>query len=154
MKVGEFLKHSHQQLVTCRPDDSLETAAKLLQEHGIGAMPVCTSGPDARLVGIVSERDLVKALAGGTARLQAMRVRDLMTAEVVSCAPQEPMQAAQKLMLTHRFRHLPVLEGEHLIGILSIRDTLANRLEESRIEINILRDFAAAARCLPTEHID
>ena len=154
MKVGEFLKRSHQRPVTCGPDDTVETAAKLLHQHCIGAMPVCASGPESRMIGIVSERDLVRALATDARRLPSMCVRDLMTAEVLSCGPDEPMENAQALMRTHRFRHLPVVEGERLLGILSIRDTLASRLEESRIEINVLRDFAVAARCLPTEPVD
>lgn len=63
------------------------------------------------------------------------------------------MRAAQALMRANGFRHLPVLEGNRLLGILSIRDTLATRLEESRVEIDVLREFAAAARCFrPAEH--
>ncbi len=154
MRVGEFLKHSQQQLVTCGPDDSLVAAAQLLRKHAIGAMPVCESGPASRLLGIISERDLVRALASDARNLSGMRVRDLMTTEVIGCAPGETMQAAQDRMRAHRFRHLPVLEGERLLGILSIRDTLASRIEESRREIDILREFAVAARCLPVERVD
>lgn len=152
MKIAEFLKRSHQQLVTCAPDDCLEAAAKLLHTHGIGAMPVCESGPRSRMLGILSERDLVRAVATNARRLPTLQVRDLMTTEVVSCTPEETMQAAQALMRAKHFRHLPILDGDRLLGILSIRDTLATRLEESRLEIDILRDVAIAARCLPTEH--
>lgn len=151
MKVCEFLKQSRQQLVTCAPDDSIEAAAKLLYQHGIGAMPVCDSGPASAMVGIVSERDLVRALASDARCLPGTRVRDLMTAQVVTCTPEETMQSAQALMRSNRFRHLPVVEGDRVLGILSLRDTLTSRLEESRIEMNSLRDFAVAARCLPTE---
>ena len=151
MRIGEFLKHSRQQVVTCGPNDSLETAAKLLHEHRIGAMPVCEAGPGSRMIGIVSERDLVRALATDARRLPSMRVRDLMTADVVTFSPDETMQAAQALMRSSGFRHLPIVEGPRLLGILSIRDTLASRLEESRIEIDTLRDFALAARCLPLD---
>jgi len=144
MKVGEFLKHSGQQLVTCKPDDSVEAAAKLLHAHSIGAMPVCESG--ARLVGILSERDLVRAFATRGCDLRGLRVRDLMTAKVVSCGPNEDMQIAQDLMRKNRFRHLPVVEAGRVLGILSIRDTLATRLQESELEINVLRDVVVAAR--------
>ncbi len=151
MRIGDFLRRSRQQVVTCGPNDSLETAAKLLHEHRIGAMPVCESGPGSRMIGIVSERDLVRALATDARRLPNMRVRDLMTADVVTFSPDETMQAAQALMRNRGFRHLPIVEGQRLLGILSIRDTLASRLEESRIEIDTLRDFALAARCLPLD---
>ncbi len=144
MKVGEFLKHSRQQLVTCKPDDSLATAAKLLHAHTIGAMPVCDAG--RRMVGILSERDLVRAFATGERDLQNMRVRDIMTETVVSCGPDDSMQTAQDVMRMRRFRHLPVVEAGRVLGILSIRDTLATRLQESEFEINVLRDVVVAAR--------
>ncbi len=149
MKVGDFLKHARQRTVTCGPDVSLEEAARLLHRHVIGAMPVCESGPGSPMLGIVSERDLVRALATDARRLPSMCVRDVMTSEVVTCGPEDPMQAAQALMRKNGFRHLPVVEGGRLLGILSIRDTLATRIEESRIEIDTLREFAIAARCLP-----
>lgn len=136
-------------MVTCGPDASLEAAARLLHKHVIGAMPVCESGPDSRMVGIVSERDLVRALATDPRRLPIMHVRDVMTEHVVSCGPDEPIQAAQSLMRNNGFRHLPIVEGERLLGILSIRDTLTTRLAESRVEIDTLRELAVAARCLP-----
>ncbi|MHB1816054.1 MAG: CBS domain-containing protein [Steroidobacteraceae bacterium] len=103
------------------------------------------------MIGIVSERDLVRALATDARRVPDMRVRDLMTTEVVTFSPDETMQAAQALMRNRGFRHLPIVEDQRLLGILSIRDTLASRLEESRIEIDTLRDFALAARCLPLD---
>ncbi len=151
MRIGEFLQRSRQQVVTCGPNDTLDTVAKLLHKHRIGAMPVCDSGPGSHMVGIVSERDLVRAMATDARRLPSMRVRDLMTADVVTCPPEETMQAAQALMRTRGFRHLPIVEDQRLLGILSIRDTLASRLEESRIEIDTLRDFALTARCLPLD---
>lgn len=143
MKVRQFLKSSRQQLVTCKPEDSLKTAAELLYAHHIGAMPV-RSG--LRMVGIVSERDLVRAFATRGPDLLAMRVRELMTVRVVTCDPEALMQDAQNVMRINRFRHLPVVEDGRVLGMLSIRDTLATRLEESMMEINVLRDAVVAAR--------
>jgi CBS domain-containing protein len=144
MKAGEFLRRNRQQLVTCRPGDTLETAAKLLHVHKIGAMPVC--GEKLRLVGILSERDLVRAFATQGYDLRGTFVRDVMTHEVVSCDPDEDMQAAQDVMRRNRFRHLPVVANGQALGMLSIRDTLATRLQESELEINVLRDVVVAAR--------
>jgi len=144
MKVREFLKHSRQKIVSCKPDDGVEAAAKLLNAHNIGAMPVCE--PGAQMVGILSERDLVRTFATMGCDLQKMRVRDLMTVRVVSCGPEDTIQVAQDLMRRNRFRHLPVVEGGRVLGILSIRDTLATRLQESELEINFLRDVVVAAR--------
>ena len=144
MKIGEFLKSSRQRLVTCTPDDTLETAAKLLHANRIGAMPVCEMA--THMVGIVSERDLVRIFATKGCDLGNTRVRDVMTTRVVSCGPDGSMQDAQELMRKNRFRHLPVVDGGRVLGILSIRDTLALRLQESEFEINVLRDVVVAAR--------
>jgi CBS domain-containing protein len=145
VKIGEFLKHSRQRLVTCRPDDTLAGVAKLLYTHGIGAMPVCETGQ--RMVGIISERDLVRVFARtDLSELQYMRARDVMTTRVVTCGPDDTMRGAQDLMRINHFRHIPVVDGGHVQGMLSLRDTLALRLQESEDEMNILRDAVVAAR--------
>jgi len=145
MRIDEFLKRTHQRLVTCMPDDTLEAAAKLLHAHSIGAMPVCKLG--VQMVGIISERDLVRALATTEwGELQHMCVRDIMTTRVLSCGPDDTMQAARELMRRNHFRHVPVVEAGRVLGMLSIRDSLALRLQESEEEINVLRDVVIAAR--------
>jgi CBS domain-containing protein len=145
MKIGEFFKHSRQRLVTCLPDDTLVGAAKLLNAHNIGAMPVCKVNRE--MVGIISERDLVRAFAKTEwSELQHMRASDLMTKRVVSCSPDDTMQSAQKLMRVNHFRHLPIVEDGRVTGMLSLRDTLALRLRESEDEISVLRDAVVAAR--------
>ena len=145
MKTGEFLKRSRQRLVTCMPTDSLQAVAQAMHSHGIGAMPVCELG--IRMVGIVSERDLVRTFATTEcSALKSLRARDVMTARVVSCGPDDTMQAAQELMRRNHFRHLPVVEAGRVLGLLSIRDTLALRLRESEDEINVLRDVVVAVR--------
>jgi len=145
MKIGEFLKHSGQRLVMCLPDTRLAAVAKLMYEHGIGAMPVCERG--TRMIGIISERDLVRVFARADwSELQYLRARDVMTTRVVSCGPDDSMRAAQELMRTNHFRHLPVVEDGRVQGMLSLRDTLALRLQESEDEMNFLRDAVVAAR--------
>jgi CBS domain-containing protein len=144
IKIGEFLKSAQQRLVTCTPDDTLEAAAKLLHANRIGAMPVCKMATG--MAGIISERDLVRSFATQPGNLRNMRVRDVMTTRVISCGPDDSMRAAQDLMRLNGFRHLPVMEAGRVLGILSIRDTLALRLQESEFEINVLRDVVVAAR--------
>jgi CBS domain-containing protein len=145
MKIGEFLKRSHHRLVMCIPSHSLEDVAKLLHANGIGAMPVCELG--MHMVGIISERDLVRTFATTDwSELPHLRVRDIMTTRVVSCGPDDSMQTAQELMIRNNFRHVPVVEAGRVIGMLSMRDTLALRLQESEDEINVLRDVVVAAR--------
>ena len=145
MKVGEFLKESRQQLVTCWPNDTLSAVASRLYSHTIGAMPVCEL--DGRMVGIISERDLVRVFVRTDwSELQYLRARDVMTTRVVTCRPADSMLSAQEVMKTNHFRHLPVVESERVLGMLSLRDTLALRLQESLDEVNLLRDIVAAGR--------
>ena len=145
MKVGEFLQTAHQRLVTCIPDHALNDVAKLMYTHGIGALPVCEL--NNRMVGIVSERDLVRVFARRDLNeLQYLRARDVMTTRVIVCGPDDTMQHAQEVMRTNQFRHLPVVEGGHVQGMLSLRDTLATRLAETEEEKNVLRDVVLAAR--------
>jgi CBS domain-containing protein len=107
-------------------------------EHGIGAMPVCELG--TRMIGIISERDLVRVFARTDwSELQYLRARDVMTTRVV-------MRTAQELMRINHFRHIPVVEDGRVQGMLSLRDTLALRLQESEDEMNVLRDAVVAAR--------
>jgi CBS domain-containing protein len=145
MKIGELLKNLRQRLVTCRQDDTLETIAKAMHTHAIGAIPVCEMGN--RIVGIISERDLVRTLATTDwAELTYVRVRDVMTSQPKSCNIDDDIHDAEQLMRKFNFRHVPVLENNRVIGMLSIRDMQALRLQESANEINLLRDAVVAAR--------
>ena len=99
------------------------------------------------MIGIISERDLVRVFARtDLSELHYMRARDVMTTRVVTCGPDDTMRFAQDLMRTNHFRHLPVVENGRVSGMLSLRDTLALRLQESEDEMNILRDAVVAAR--------
>jgi CBS domain-containing protein len=145
MKIGEFLKSRRQRLATCMPDDTLEAAAKAMHAQGVGALPVCEAG--VRMVGIVSERDLVRTFVTTDLNdLRNLRVRDVMTTRVKSCGPRDDMHAAERLMRRHHFRHVPIVEARRVVGMLSIRDTQGLRLQESEDEINVLRDVVVAAR--------
>jgi CBS domain-containing protein len=145
MKVGEYLNASRQRLITCIPDHALNDVARLMYTHGIGAMPVCEL--NHRMVGIVSERDLVRAFARtDLGELQYLRARDLMTTRVIVCTPEDTMQHAQEIMRDNKFRHLPVARDGQVIGMLSLRDTLASRLAETEEEKNVLRDVVLASR--------
>ena len=146
MKVGEFLAHSRQRLLTCLPDDHLHTVAKRMFTHEIGAMPVCELG-STQMVGIISERDLVRAFARTDwSEMQYIRARDVMATRIVTCGPDDSMRRAQELMTTNHIRHLPIVKDGRVQGILSMRDTLALSLRELEDETHVLRDLVAAAR--------
>ena len=146
MKIGEFLQHSNQRLITCLSDDHLNVVAKLLYTHNIGAMPVCEL-VGTRMVGIISERDLVRAFARTDwTEMQYIRARDVMTTRVVSCQPDDSMRSAQELMRMNHIRHVPIIKDGRMLGMLSMRDTLTMCLRESEDETSVLRDLVAAAR--------
>ena len=144
MKIGEFLAHSRQRLVTCLPNDPLNAVAKVMYTHNIGAMPVCELG--TRMIGIISERDLVRALARtDLTELQYVRAHDVMTTRITSCGPDDTMRIAQQLMRENHIRHLPMVKDGQVLGMVSMRDTLALSLRESEEETSVLRDMVAAA---------
>jgi CBS domain-containing protein len=146
LKVGEFLTHSNQLLVTCLPDDPLRTVAERMFTHQIGAMPVCEL-VSTQMVGIISERDLVRAFARTDwSEMQYIRARDVMATRIVTCSPEDSMRHAQELMTTNHIRHVPIVKDGRVQGMLSMRDTLALLLRESEDETHVLRDLAAAVR--------
>ena len=144
MRVADVLKSNRQSLATCIPEESITSICTRLSALNIGAFPVCDA--HGTLVGIISERDVVRAFAKDGARLADMHVRDLMTREVTTCPQDMTMVEAERLMHKHRIRHLPVMDGLKLVGMLSIRDVMVSRWQESRDEVNVLRDAMIAVR--------
>ena len=122
MRVADVLKSNRQSLATCIPEESITSICTRLSALNIGAFPVC----DARraLVGMIPERDVVRAFAKEGARLADMHVRDLMTREVTTCSEETTMLEAEKLMNKHRVRHLPVMDDGKARRRLSIRDVM------------------------------
>jgi CBS domain-containing protein len=113
--------------------------------HEIGAMPVCLGS--AQMVGVISERDLVRSFARTDwSEMQYIRARDVMATRIVTCGPDDSLRRAQELMAINHIRHLPIVKDGLVQGMLSMRDTLALSLRESEDETKVLRDLVAAAR--------
>lgn len=127
MNISEILSRKGTSVVTTRPDATLGDVVALLAEHKIGAVPVL-SGDD--LVGIVSERDIVRHLASRGSDILAVSVSEIMTEELVTAAPSDVLDDVASLMTERRIRHLPVLAGRELAGIVTIGDVVAARLRE------------------------
>ncbi|GEO41254.1 inosine-5-monophosphate dehydrogenase [Skermanella aerolata] len=139
--VSDLLKHKGHTIVSITPSESLENAARLLTEKRIGAVVVLDRR--GKLSGILSERDIVRAIAdrGLTAAL-AMRVEDMMTKEVRTCQPSEPVKDLMKMMTLRRHRHVPVVDASgELVGVVSIGDAVKARLDEQASEVAVLRDL-------------
>ena len=123
MKVRKLLDQLDQHLTTCGPEDTIYAAAAILSTRGIGALPVCDE--NEVMVGIISERDVVNAFAQSGGGLRGMRVSRAMSADVVTCKPEDTLEKVETLMRTHGVRHIPVVEQGDVIGVISIRDLLA-----------------------------
>jgi CBS domain-containing protein len=144
MKVADILKTKGSAVKTVRPDETAKAFAAHLKDERIGAMIVSHDG--SALDGIISERDLAYGLATYGDKLLSMSVSELMTKAVIVCTPEDSIAEVMNVMTQRRIRHLPVKDGEQLIGIISIGDVLKNRLGEMQLEANVLRDVAIARR--------
>ena len=143
MTVKAILSSKGSAVVTIAPAASLAEAAKLLSTHRIGA--VIVTGPDARVIGVLSERDIVRALADRGAAALDQRVEQAMTRRVVTIGEADTVGDIMERMTTGKFRHIPVVESDRLVGVVSIGDVVKYRLEEMERESNAMRDYILTA---------
>jgi CBS domain-containing protein len=145
MKVREILETKGRRVVTIRPDATIATAVHRLALERIGALVVSEDGTS--VAGILSERDIVRALAqeGGEIMGPSQRVADFMTTGVATCTMEDNVKAVMAEMTRRRFRHLPVIEDGRLAGIVSIGDVVKSRLGEMELETVMLREAYIAA---------
>jgi len=141
MTVSRILALKGRDVATIAPHRSVADAVTLLAARRIGA--VIVGGDDGAVLGILSERDIVRALAAGADALQHP-VSRYMTAEVVTCAPDMLIVDVMEEMTAGRFRHMPVMEGGRLAGIVSIGDVVKHRLDEMQHETQALRQYITA----------
>ena len=139
MLVKNILASKLGEVVTIEPTAGLTAAVKLLTERRIGAVVIL--GADRRIVGILSERDIVRALAEQGPTVLNEPVSQVMTREVKTCTANDTIDGLMGRMTTGKFRHMPVVEQGKLIGIVSIGDVVKNRVEEIEHEAEALRDY-------------
>ncbi len=127
-KVKDHLNEQrYWDIFTISEDSDLFNAASLMNKNKIGALMISKNGSEDNLckssvLGILTERDLVYALSGGSKNLESKTVRDIMTRKLIYTCPETPNSEAKILMLVNQIRHLPVFSGEQLVGIISMRD--------------------------------
>ena len=144
MNVDGILRAKGATVYTIRPDNTVGDLVLTLRENRIGAMVVSEDGRS--VLGMISERDVVRGLAELGPRVLETAVAELMTRLVVSCTPQDSVKHVMTEMTKRRIRHLPVLADGALCGIVSIGDIVKNRLEEMETETNVLREAYLGAR--------
>ena len=143
MNVKSILAAKGGDLVSIEPTASLDVAAKLLATRRIGAVVVL--GARDRLVGILSERDIVRVLAERGPAVMRETVDQVMTRNVATCGEDETIAGLMERMTTGKFRHLPVVENGRLIGLVSIGDVVKYRVEEMEREQEAMRDYIRTA---------
>ena len=143
MTVRAILSRKGRDVATIAPTASLSDAVRILAQRRIGALVV--TGPDNRVAGIISERDIVRALGErGPASLED-NVAAVMTRKVMTCTESETVAVLMERMTAGKFRHLPVVEQGRLAGIVSIGDVVKLRVEEIVGETEALREYIATA---------
>lgn len=143
MNVETILQNKGNRVTTIRSDATIADAVETLRRDGIGALVVSNDGRGVD--GILSERDIVAALADDGASLLARPVAEVMTGAVLTCEPQDTVAELMAEMTNRRIRHFPVVADGRLCGIVSIGDVVKSRLDEIEFEANSMRSFIAGA---------
>jgi CBS domain-containing protein len=142
MTVRAILDTKGHQIQSVEPEVKLSAAIKLLSERKIGAVLVMSRG---RIEGILSERDIVRVLGERGASVLDEAVSEVMTRKVVSCREKDTVAAIMEIMTTGKFRHLPVVEGDRVVGLISIGDIVKWRVAEYENEQEALRQYIKTA---------
>ena len=141
MKLAELIRGKGQEVVKIRSDKSIAEAALALTENKIGALLV--EGQAGEIAGILSERDIVGGMAPHGADLHDVAVSELMTRDIIRCSPGDTVNEAMAMMTDRRIRHLPVFDGDELVGFISIGDLVKCRIMEVQAEAEALRQYIA-----------
>lgn len=141
MNVKTILKDKGGTIISIAAGDTIASAAKLLSENRIGAVVVLDG---ESLKGILSERDIVRGVAEQGDLCLTQTVASLMTSDVVTCAPTDTMDQLMAMMTERRIRHLPIMENDKMLGLVSIGDVVKQRIAEAEMEAAALRDYISS----------
>ena len=143
MFVSDILAQKGGRVYSIAPDTTLADAVALLATRRIGSVLVLDA--NSNIAGIMSERDIVRAIASQGAAALSLRVAEAMTADVVVCDPDDSIDHVMETMTSGRFRHLPVVRHGELYGLVSIGDVVKARLEDARHEAEALKAYIVAS---------
>ena len=139
MSVQSILGTKGGDIVSVSPKDTIQSAANLLAERRIGAVLVLDS--DRTIAGVLSERDIVRGVAEQGDGCLKLQVGELMTKDVITCTPADSIADIMAKLTDRRIRHLPVVNGGELVGVISIGDVVKHRIAEAEQEAAALRDY-------------
>ena len=141
MNISSILANKGKTVITADPDSSLGAISKTLADNRIGAIVIIDAG--GKVCGIVSERDIVRQVASSGAGALDQPISQCMTKKVVSCDGQSTVDEVMGIMTNHKFRHIPVIEGGGLVGIISIGDVVKHKIEQAEREAAELKQYIA-----------
>lgn len=142
MLVENILQTKGGQVFSLSVDGTLADAVEALNAHNIGAIVI--TGENGAVVGILSERDIVRRLGSGQAAALSLPIAECMSRGVVTCTRDTSVADVMERMTRRRIRHMPVVEGETMVGIISIGDVVKRKIEETELEASALRDYIAS----------
>lgn len=142
MKVREILAIKGEHVHTIEPERTMFDAVALLVEHGIGALLVRDTA--GTVAGIISERDVLRVCRDRSGALGTIRVADVMTRDLIVCVPDDDVDYAMGIVTKNRVRHLPVMDGGRVAGMISIGDLVKARLDAAEYENRYLREYIEA----------
>ena len=141
MMLRSILHTKGHDLFTTVPQATLEQAIRAMVEHNCGSLVVCAEDDDRRMLGIITERDILRALAAGKQKLSDFTVGEVMTKNVVTGAADSMIPEIMGLMTTHRIRHLPIVESGRVVGLISIGDVVKAQHDELSAENHYLKEY-------------
>lgn len=138
MKVSDLLKSKNQTVITATPDETVVEAMHKLVDNKIGSLVVCSS---SKILGIISERDILRAVYEDYEGLKAKKVSDLMSTNLIVAIPDDEVDYIMGIMTQNRIRHLPIVTKEGIVGIVSIGDIVKYQLQETKVKNRYLEEY-------------
>jgi CBS domain-containing protein len=142
MRIADILHRKGSGVFTIAPSETVERAVQVFADRVIGALVVCDHF--GRFQGILAERDVIRMLALHGPAALAMKIQHVVAADAPTCTPNDTVKDVMSWITVRRVRHLPVLEGGRVVGVVSIGDVLKSRLQEKSDEVEIYRDLSIA----------
>lgn len=143
MHIGHILNLKGWHVITLAPGSKIADAAALLVKENIGIAVIVDN--DTAILGVISERDIVRGVTQRGTGILDMPVEELMSTEIVTCEPDTSVRDVLQMMATHEFRHIPIVTDDKVVGVVSMRDVVDTRLGELEIENESLRQLLTDA---------
>ena len=142
MTLRELLENKNYTIYFAKASDDLFDAVERMCQHKVGSLLIRSD--DGDLLGIITERDILRFLSKRPSSLEGVLINDVMTRDLIVGTPDFSTDEAMSLMTEHRFRHLPVMENGKPVGIVSIGDLVKHKLKDVSVEVKYLRDYISA----------